>query len=147
MLCTQQAEIVEAARDRGHQVRVLDHLHCNLVIEKKKPQVIHHGEQIEMPDAIIPRVGSSVSFYGCSVVRQFEMMGVFTVNGSDAILRSRDKLQFMQILSTSGLGLPLTSFTNYSNDFDEIIRSVGANSISDKINRGNSGAWGDARRE
>jgi len=133
------SRIVEAARDRGHQVRVLDHLHCNLVIEKEKPQVIHHGEQVEMPDAIIPRVGSSVSFYGCSVVRQFEMMGAFTVNGSDAILRSRDKLQCMQILSTSGLGLPLTSFTNYSNDFDEIIRSVGGTPLVIKLIEGTQG--------
>lgn len=131
--------IVEAARERGHIVRVLDHLHCNLVIEKEKPQVIYHGEQVEMPDAIIPRVGSSVSFYGCSVVRQFEMMGAFTLNGSDAILRSRDKLQCMQILSTSGVGFPLTSFTNYSNDFDEIIASVGGTPLVIKLTEGTQG--------
>ena len=131
--------IVEAARERGHVVRVLDHLHCNLVIEKEKPQVIYHGEQVEMPDAIIPRVGSSVSFYGCSVVRQFEMMGAFTLNGSDAILRSRDKLQCMQILSTSGVGFPLTSFTNYSNDFDEIIDSVGGTPLVIKLTEGTQG--------
>ena len=131
--------IVEAARERGHIVRVLDHLHCNLVIEKEKPQVIYHGEQVEMPDAIIPRVGSSVSFYGCSVVRQFEMMGAFTLNGSDAILRSRDKLQCMQILSTSGVGFPLTSFTNYSNDFDEIIDSVGGTPLVIKLTEGTQG--------
>ncbi len=131
--------IVEAARERGHVVRVLDHLHCNLVIEKEKPQVIYHGEQVEMPDAIIPRVGSSVSFYGCSVVRQFEMMGAFTLNGSDAILRSRDKLQCMQILSTSGIGFPLTSFTNYSNDFDEIIASVGGTPLVIKLTEGTQG--------
>jgi len=133
------SRIAEAAKDRGHEVRVLDHLHCNLVIEKESPHVIYHGEHIAMPDAIIPRVGSSVSFYGCSVVRQFEMMGAFTVNGSDAIMRSRDKLHCMQILSTSGLGLPLTSFTNYSNDFDEIIRSVGGTPLVIKLIEGTQG--------
>ncbi len=133
------SRLIEAAEDRGHHVRVLDHLHCNLVIERDYPHIIYHGESIPAPDAIIPRVGSSVSFYGCSVVRQFEMMGAFTVNSSDAILRSRDKLKSMQILSMSGVGLPVTSFTNYSNDFEQIIESVGGTPLVIKLIEGTQG--------
>ncbi|MFT7611836.1 MAG: ribosomal protein S6--L-glutamate ligase [Parvicellaceae bacterium] len=131
--------LVEAAEDRGHHVRILDHLHCNLVIEKNNPHIIYHGEQIEKPTAIIPRVGSSVSFYGSSVVRQFEMMGAYTVNSSGAILRSRDKLESMQILSRSGVGLPITSFTNYSDDFEQIIESVGGTPLVIKLIEGTQG--------
>jgi len=133
------SRLVEAAEDRGHHVRVLDHLHCNLVIEKDNPHVIYHGEQVEIPSAIIPRVGSSVSFYGSSVVRQFEMMGTYSVNSSDAILRSRDKLESMQILSKSGVGLPVTSFTNYSDDFEQIIESVGGTPLVIKLIEGTQG--------
>lgn len=133
------SRLVEAAEDRGHHVRVLDHLHCNLVIEKDNPHVIYHGEKVSLPEAIIPRVGSSVSFYGCSVVRQFEMMGAYTVNSSDAILRSRDKLKSMQILSMSGVGLPATSFTNYSDDFEQIIESVGGTPLVIKLIEGTQG--------
>lgn len=129
----------EAAERRRHAVRVIDHLHCNLVIQKDDPHVIYHGEKLPKPDAIIPRIGSSVSFYGTSVVRQFEMMDVFSLNGSDAILRSRDKLKSMQILSMSGVGLPITSFTNYSNDVDEIIESVGGTPAIIKLIEGTQG--------
>lgn len=131
--------IRKEALNRGHTVRIVDHLHCNLVIEKEAPKIIYHGERLKRPHAIIPRIGSSVSFYGTSVVRQFEMMGVFATNGSDAILRSRDKLKSMQLLSMSGVGLPKTSFTNYSNQVGEIIDSVGGTPLIIKLIEGTQG--------
>jgi len=118
--------LVEAGVKRGHNVRVLDHLKCNLVIERKNPKIIYNGEEITDIQAVIPRIGASVTFYGTAVVRQFEMMHVFTAVESQALVRSRDKLRSMQILSRAGLGLPKTVFTNYSKDVGLIVDEVGA---------------------
>lgn len=112
------SRLVEAGQARGHEVIVLDHLKCNLVIEKKNPKIIYKGQEIKDVQAVIPRIGASVTFYGTAVVRQFEMMHVFTAVESQALVRSRDKLRSMQILSRAGLGLPKTIFTNYSKDVD-----------------------------
>ena len=98
--------LVEAAQKRGHEIRVIDHSKCDLVIEKKKPKVLYRGEEITGVNAVIPRIGASVTFYGTAVVRQFEMMNVFTAVESQALVRSRDKLRSLQILSRAGLGLP-----------------------------------------
>jgi ribosomal protein S6--L-glutamate ligase len=117
--------LVEAGEARGHNVRVLDHLKCNLVIEKKNPKIIYNGEEIKDIHAVIPRIGASVTFYGTAVVRQFEMMGVFTAIESQALVRSRDKLRSLQILSRAGLGLPKTVFTNYSRDVERILKEAG----------------------
>ena len=100
--------LVEAAQKRGHEIRVIDHSKCDLVIEKKKPKVLYRGEEITGVNAVIPRIGASVTFYGTAVVRQFEMMNVFTAVESQALVRSRDKLRSLQILSRAGLGLPKT---------------------------------------
>ena len=120
-------------------MRVLDHLKCNLVIEKKKPKVIYKGEEITDVQAIIPRIGASVTFYGTAVVRQFEMMHVFSAVESQALVRSRDKLRSLQILSRAGLGLPKTVFSNYSKDVDKILKEVGGTPVVIKLLEGTQG--------
>lgn len=131
--------LVEAGLQRGHNVRVLDHLKCNLVIERKNPKIIYNGEEISDIQAVIPRIGASVTFYGTAVVRQFEMMHVFTAVESQALVRSRDKLRSMQILSRAGLGLPKTVFTNYSKDVDLIVDEVGGAPVVIKLLEGTQG--------
>lgn len=131
--------LVEAGEKRGHHVRVLDHLRCNLVIEKKNPKVIYNGDVISNVQAVIPRIGASVTFYGTAVVRQFEMMGVFTAVESQALVRSRDKLRSLQILSRSGLGLPKTVFSNYSRDVETILKEAGGAPVVIKLLEGTQG--------
>ncbi len=131
--------LVEAGEARGHNVRVLDHLKCNLVIEKKNPKIIYNGEEIRDVQAVIPRIGASVTFYGTAVVRQFEMMGVFTAVESQALVRSRDKLRSLQILSRAGLGLPKTVFTNYSRDVERILKEAGGAPVVIKLLEGTQG--------
>jgi len=131
--------LVEAGEQRGHTMRVLDHLKCNLVLEKKNPKVIYHGEEVVDIDAIIPRIGASVTFYGTAVVRQFEMMNVFSTAESQALVRSRDKLRSYQILSRSGLGMPKTVFTNYSRDVERILKEAGGAPVIIKLLEGTQG--------
>ena len=131
--------LVEAGEKRGHNMRVLDHLKCNLVIEKKNPKIIYNGEEITGVNAVIPRIGASVTFYGTAVVRQFEMMGVFTAVESQALVRSRDKLRSLQILSRAGLGLPKTVFSNYSRDVERTIKEVGGTPVVIKLLEGTQG--------
>ncbi len=118
--------IIEAGQKRGHTMRVINYALCDIVIEKKKPSIFYKGEKIEDIDAVIPRIGASYTFYGTAVVRQFEMKGVFTTIESQALMRSRDKLRSLQILSRAGLGLPKTVFTNYSKDVKSIVDVVGS---------------------
>ena len=131
--------LVEAAVARGHEAVVIDHLHCNLVLEKGRPGIIYAGETLEGFDAIIPRIGASVTFYGTAVVRQFEMMKVRTAIDSQAIVRSRDKLRSMQILSRAGVGMPKTAFTNYSEDVPAMIQQVGGAPVIIKLLEGTQG--------
>jgi ribosomal protein S6--L-glutamate ligase len=131
--------LVEAAVKRGHEIRVIDHSKCDLVIEKKKPKVLYRGEEITGVNAVIPRIGASVTFYGTAVVRQFEMMNVFTAVESQALVRSRDKLRSLQILSRAGLGLPKTVFTNYSKDVERTLREVGGAPVIIKLLEGTQG--------
>ena len=118
---------------------IVDHSKCDLVIEKKKPAVIFRGQHLEGVDAVIPRIGASVTFFGTAVVRQFEMMKVFTAIESQALVRSRDKLRSLQILSRAGLGLPKTVFTNYSRNVKDIIDSVGGAPVVIKLLEGTQG--------
>lgn len=129
----------EAGEQRGHEVHILDHTKCNLMIEQDKPAVYYQGELLEGFDAVIPRIGASVTFYGSAVVRQFEMMKVFSATESQALLRSRDKLRSLQILSRAGLGLPKTVFTNYSRSVNDIIDSVGGTPLIIKLLEGTQG--------
>ena len=131
--------LVEAAEKKGHEALVADHLKCNIVIEKKKPSIYYQGEQLENVDAVIPRIGASVTFYGTAVVRQFEMMKVFTAVESQALIRSRDKLRSLQIMARAGVGLPKTVFTNYSRDVDQVVSSVGGAPLVIKLLEGTQG--------
>ncbi len=133
------SRLVEAAKKRKHNIEVIDPLKCDLVIEKKKPSVYYKGKYLLDTDAVIPRVGASITYYGTAVVRQFEMMGCFTTTESQALVRSRDKLRSLQILSRARLGLPKTVFTNYSRDVGEIIEHVGGPPCIIKLLEGTQG--------
>lgn len=131
--------LVEAAEKKGHEAVVIDHLKCIIEIEKKKPRIYYNGEYLEGFDAVIPRIGASVTFYGTAVVRQFEMMKVFTAVESQALVRSRDKLRSLQVMSRAGVGLPRTVFTNYTKDVDHVIESVGGAPLVLKLLEGTQG--------
>jgi len=130
---------VEAAEAAGHEVEIIDHLKCDIVIEQDSPKVYYKGNRIDYLDAIIPRIGASVTFYGAAVVRQFEMMEVFTAVHSQALVRSRDKLRSLQLLASSGVGLPKTVFTNYSKEVKNLIESVGGAPLIVKLLEGTQG--------
>ncbi|MDA0178140.1 MULTISPECIES: 30S ribosomal protein S6--L-glutamate ligase [Mesoflavibacter] len=131
--------LVEEAENRGHKVEIIDPLKCDIIIEKEKPTIYYKDRYLDYVDAVIPRIGASVTFYGCAVVRQFEMMGTFTTVTSDAILRSRDKLKSLQRLSKAGIGMPKTVFTNYSRDVEEVIDHVGGAPVIIKLLEGTQG--------
>ena len=131
--------LVEAAAVQGHKVLVIDHLQCNLVLEKGKPGIIYQGQPLTGIEAVIPRIGASVTFYGTAVVRQFEMMKVRTAIESQAIVRSRDKLRSMQILSRAGVGMPKTAFTNFTEDLPAMIQRVGGAPVIIKLLEGTQG--------
>lgn len=131
--------LVEAATKRKHEVEVIDPLKCDIVIEKRKPNIYYKGGYIEGVDAVIPRIGASVTFYGTAVVRQFEMMGAFTTTDSEALVRSRDKLRSLQVLSRAKIGLPKTVFTNYSRDVSGVIKQVGGTPLVIKLLEGTQG--------
>lgn len=131
--------LVEAIEKRGHRAVVLDHLKCDIVIEQDRPTIFYHGDEVKDVDAIIPRIGASVTFYGAAVVRQFEMMNIPTVVESQALVRSRDKLRSLQILARSNVGMPKTVFTNYSKEVTKIIDSVGGAPLIVKLLEGTQG--------
>ena len=117
--------LLEVGRARGHEVDIIDTLQCYMDITKSRPVVRYKGEELPKYDAVIPRIGASVTFYGTAVVRQFEMMGTFSVNESVAISRSRDKLRSLQLLSRKGIGLPRTGFANKASNTKDLIKTVG----------------------
>lgn len=133
--------LVEAAEARGHKVRVLDHLHCFMDITSDQPSIHYKNEEFGPMhfDAIIPRIGASVTFYGTAVVRQFEMMHVYGVNESVAISRSRDKLRSLQLLSRRGVGIPATAFAHSPDDIKGLIREVGGAPCVIKLLEGTQG--------
>jgi ribosomal protein S6--L-glutamate ligase len=131
--------LMEAASERGHEVEIIDHLKCDIVIEQDNPKVYFKRKKVDYLDAIIPRIGASVTFYGAAVVRQFEMMEVFSAVHSQALVRSRDKLRSLQMLATFGLGLPKTVFTNYSKEIKKIVESVGGAPLIVKLLEGTQG--------
>lgn len=133
--------LVEAAESRGHAVRVLDHLHCFMDITSDKPSIHYKDEEFHGSDfdAVIPRIGASVTFYGTSVVRQFEMMNVYSVNESVAITRARDKLRSLQLLSRKNVGIPATAFAHSPDDIDGLIREVGGAPCVIKLLEGTQG--------
>jgi ribosomal protein S6--L-glutamate ligase len=129
----------EAGDQQGHDMRVINYLRCYMNITSHRPSVVYNGKPLEDFDAIIPRIGASKTFYGTAVVRQFEIMGVFSMNESQAISRSRDKLRCMQILAREGIGLPVTGFAHATQDIDGLIETVGGAPLVIKLLEGTQG--------
>ncbi|MBL1142642.1 MAG: 30S ribosomal protein S6--L-glutamate ligase [Proteobacteria bacterium] len=131
--------LIEAAIEKGHEIRTLDVLRCYMNITSHHPSIHFRGEDLTGFDAVIPRIGASVTFYGTAVLRQFEMMGVYPLNESVAISRSRDKLRAMQLLSRKGIGLPITGFANKPDDIPDLIKMVGGAPLVIKLLQGTQG--------
>jgi ribosomal protein S6--L-glutamate ligase len=131
--------LIEAAKERGHEIQTIDVLRCYMNIASHKPTIHYRGEELTGFDAVIPRIGASVTFYGTSVVRQFEMGGVYPLNESVAITRSRDKLRSMQLLSRRGIGMPVTGFANKPDDIKDLIKMVGGAPLVIKLLQGTQG--------
>jgi len=129
----------EAGEEQGHEIQVIDHLRCYMNITSHKPKVLYQGQNLEDIDAVIPRIGASNTFYGTAVVRQFEIMGVFTANSSQAISRSRDKLRSLQIMAQKGIGLPVTGFAHSTKDIDGLVDIVGGAPLVIKLLEGTQG--------
>ena len=131
--------LIESAEQRGHEVRVLDVLRCYMNITSMRPSIHYKGENITDFDAVIPRIGASVTFYGTAVLRQFEMMGVYPLNESVALTRSRDKLRSLQLLARKGIGLPVTGFANSPDDVQDMLKMVGGAPAVIKLLEGTQG--------
>jgi ribosomal protein S6--L-glutamate ligase len=131
--------LVETAEARGHQIVPIDYLRCYMNITSRKPELRYKGEKLEGFDAVIPRIAASHTFYGLAVLRQFEMMGVYPLNESVAIGRSRDKLRCLQILSREGVGLPVTAFANSADHTNEVLDMVGGAPVVIKLLEGTQG--------
>ncbi len=131
--------LVETAEARGHEIQVIDTLRVYMNITSHRPEVRYAGEVLPRFDAVIPRIGASITFYGMAVLRQFEMMGVWSLNESVAIGRSRDKLRSLQLLSRAGLGLPVTGFAHNPRETDELIKMVGGAPLVVKLLEGTQG--------
>lgn len=129
----------EEAKARGHSVRIVKHKECYASIESSNPYVTYRGEDLRNVDAIIPRIGSNITRYGTAIVRQFEMQGVYTTAASIAIVRSRDKLRSLQLLSKSGVGIPKTVFSRNTADIDDLIDEIGGIPVIIKLARGTHG--------
>jgi ribosomal protein S6--L-glutamate ligase len=131
--------LLEAAKERGHEVEVVDTLRCYMNIASHRPTIHYRGEQLEPFDAVIPRIGASITFYGTAVLRQFEMMGTFPLNESVAVTRSRDKLRSLQLLARRGIGLPVTGFARAPDDIGDLIEMVGGAPLVAKLLEGTQG--------
>src|SRR5881296_1850187 len=131
--------LVEAAQARGHDVRVLDTLQFDIHVSKRNPELLYQGEPVGPVDAVIPRIGASITFFGLAVVRQFEMLGVYCLNESQAIARSRDKLRCLQILSRHDIGLPPTFYTRKPDHVPECIERVNGLPVVVKLLEGTQG--------
>jgi ribosomal protein S6--L-glutamate ligase len=132
--------LIQAARERGHTVRVLDPLRCYMLIAPGQFQIKYKGKVLKGIDAVIPRIGASITRYGTAVLRQFELMGTFTPNTSDAILRARDKLRCHQLLAGEGIGLPITVFGDNPDDTGDLLSLLGKPPHVIKLNEGSQGA-------
>lgn len=131
--------LAEAARQRDHEAYVVDALKCYMDITSDRPAIFYKGEKLTGFDAVIPRIGASVTRFGTAVLRQFEVMGVYPINESVAITRSRDKLRTLQLLSRKGVGLPITGFAHAVSDTEEIIKLVGGAPLVIKLMEGTQG--------
>jgi len=131
--------LVEAAEARGHEVTVIDVLRCYMNITSHRPSIHYRGEELGGFDAVIPRIGASVTFYGTAVLRQFEMMNVFPLNESVAVTRSRDKLRSAQLLARKGIGMPVTGFAHNPDDIQDLLKEVGGAPLVIKLLEGTQG--------
>lgn len=131
--------LVEACHERGHETRVLDVLRCYMNITSRRPEIHYKGENLEGFNAVIPRIGASITFYGTAVLRQFEMMGVYPLNESVAISRSRDKLRALQLLARKGIGMPVTGFAHSPDDIEDLTKMVGGAPMVVKLLEGTQG--------
>lgn len=131
--------LVEAGQLRGHEVQIVDTLRCYMNIVSHRPAIHYMGEVLAGFDAVIPRIGASVTFYGTAVLRQFEIMGVYPLNESVAITRSRDKLRALQLLARKGIGLPITGFAHSPDDIQDLIKMVGGAPLVIKLLEGTQG--------
>jgi len=131
--------LIEAAKERDHEVQVVDTTRCYMNIASHRPSMHYRGEQLEAFDAVIPRIGASITFYGTAVLRQFEMMGTFPLNESVAVTRSRDKLRSLQLLARRGIGLPVTGFARAPDDIGDLIEMVGGAPLVAKLLEGTQG--------
>lgn len=131
--------LAEAARDRGHDVEVMDTLKCYMDINSAKPVIYYKGKALEGFDAIIPRIGASITEYGTAVIRQFEMMGVYCLTESIPLGRSRDKLRALQLMSRKGVGMPVTGFAHSVENGRELIKMVGGTPVVLKLLEGTQG--------
>jgi ribosomal protein S6--L-glutamate ligase len=131
--------LIEAGEARGHEIDVIDALHCDMDIASSRPAIRYKGAELEKYDAVIPRIGASISFYGTALIRQFEMMGTYSINESVAISRSRDKLRSLQLLARKGIGLPRTQFSHSSDNIKALIKTVGGAPVVIKLLEGTQG--------
>jgi len=131
--------IREAAEARGHTLDIINTTRCYMNIASRRPEIYYNGEKLPLYDAVIPRIGASVTFYGLAVLRQFEMMGVYPLNESVAIGRSRDKLRSMQLLARDGVGLPVTTFAHDPKQTEEVVRVAGGAPLVIKLLEGTQG--------
>lgn len=131
--------LIEAGEAKGHEMHVLDPLRCYMNINAKEPEIHMRGQELPSFDAVIPRIGASITFYGTAVLRQFEMMGTYPLNESVAISRSRDKLRSLQLLSRKGIGLPVTGFASKPSDIPDLIDMVGGAPLVIKLLEGTQG--------
>jgi ribosomal protein S6--L-glutamate ligase len=131
--------LIEAAQSKGHEVQVVDTARCYMNIASHRPTMHYRGEQLAPFDAVIPRIGASITFYGTAVLRQFEMMGTFPLNESVAVTRSRDKLRSLQLLARRGIGLPVTGFARAPDDIGDLIEMVDGAPLVAKLLEGTQG--------
>ena len=131
--------LAEAAVARGHSMDIINTLQCYMNITSHRPELRYKGERLTGYDAVIPRIGASITFYGLAVLRQFEMMGVYPLNESVAIGRSRDKLRSLQLLARDGIGLPVTGFANSARFADDVINVAGGAPVIIKLLEGTQG--------
>ncbi len=131
--------LIEASEQRGHEIQCIDSLRCYMNMACNRPEIHYKGKKLPVFDAVIPRIGASITFYGTAVLRQFEMMNVFPLNESVAISRSRDKLRSMQLFSRKGIGMPVTGFANKPDDVQDLIKMVGGAPLVIKLIEGTQG--------
>lgn len=131
--------LIQAGTDRGHEIEAINHIRCYIDVASHRPAIHYNGRKLSGYDAVIPRIGASVTFFGTAVVRQFEMMGVYSVNESVGISRSRDKLRSLQLLSREGIGLPVTVFAHKTSNAEHILDIIGGAPVIIKLLEGTQG--------